>query len=125
MMDQTRSLIDTLVQKIFDKKGFNIFVLDVREISSLTNYFLIAEGNVERHVKSLAREVVATAEDLGFPPFHIEGGETGDWMVIDLGSIIVHLFGPELRQKYALEELWKEGTIVDVAIDIGKGDVVA
>lgn len=111
-------ILNIIAQKIYDKKGFNILGLDVRGVSTLTDFFLIAEGSVERHVQALAREVLETMEQQGLPLFHIDGDQTGDWIVIDAGSILVHLFISELREKYRLEELWHEAKIVDLKLKI-------
>lgn len=108
--------LDEIAQAIFDKKGANILALDVREISNFTEYYIIAEGNVERHVVALVRAVIAQQSEKGHPPFHVEGTATGDWVVIDFGHIVVHIFHPELREKYALERLWSEGKIIDLNI---------
>lgn len=109
-----------MAQTLFDKKGFNILVLDVRGISSMTDYFLIAEGNIDRHVQSLAKSVIEVLQENGEKPFHSEGVTEGAWAVLDYGEVVVHLFVPDLREKYALEELWREAKIVDVKIDVEK-----
>jgi len=114
--EDPQSFIQILAKKIYDKKGFNILALDVRGVCFLTDYFLIAEGNVERHVTALSNEVVKTAEEAGYEPLYVEGMKGGGWVVVDLGQIIVHLFAPELRDKYALEQLWNEGEIIDLEL---------
>ena len=106
-----------IAQAIFDKKGSNILVLDLRKISNLTEYVIIAEGDVNKHVKALADEVVTRAERVGLHPVYLEGRRDGEWVVIDFSFITVHLFQPAWREKYELEALWKEGEIVDVPID--------
>lgn len=106
--------LNAIAQKLFDKKGFNILALDVTGISTLTDYFLIAEGNVDKHVIALAKEVIEMLKQEGEIPAHVEGIKDGDWVVIDYCEIVVHLFKPGLRDKYRLEELWKEGRIVDL-----------
>lgn len=118
MKNNLLKILNSFAQSIFDKKGFNILVLDVRHISSMTDYVIIAEGTVDRHVKAISNAIVETGKPLGYTPWHVEGGQFGDWIVIDFGDIIIHLFVPELREKYALEELWKRGSIIDVNIDI-------
>ncbi len=105
-------------QAIYDKKGMNIIVLDVREICSMTNFFVIAEGTVDRHVKALSQAIQEEMKLQGLHPWHIEGEQAGDWIVVDYNDFVVHLFTPDLREKYALEQLWQEGKIVDVRITI-------
>lgn len=112
--------LQEMAQAIFDKKGANIIAIDVREISSLTEIFLIAEGNVDRHVAALARAVVSQQEEKGFFPYHIEGMRHADWVVIDYGSIIVHLLTPELREKYDLETLWRHGKIIGLNLELDR-----
>lgn len=108
--------LDQIAQVIFDKKGFNILALDVREVSSLTEYFIIAEGNVARHVSALAAAIKQQQGEEGYFPYHVDGLQSGDWIAIDYGHIIVHLFDPDLREKYAFESLWRKGYIVDLNI---------
>lgn len=113
-----QSFLDRIAQTIYDKKGENILALDVRQISSLTEYFIIAEGRVERHVGSIARAVIDELRDLGLKCYEVEGLQNGDWVVIDFGHIYVHLFHPDLRDRYAIEQIWKAGEIVNVNIEI-------
>ncbi len=119
MKDSDHSRLDNIAQIIFDKKGLNVLALDVREISTFTEYFLIAEGNVERHVIALARAVIDQQSLEGHPPFHVEGLKSGEWVVIDFGHIVLHLFHPDMRERYALERLWKDGKIIDLSIKVG------
>ena len=112
--------LNTASQVIFDKKGFNILALDVRGISTMTDFFLIAEGTVDRHVKAIGQAVEGKLSECNREPLHVEGGKTGDWLVIDYGEIVIHLFVSGLREKYALESLWHEGKIIDLAIDVSK-----
>ncbi len=118
--------MNAIAQAIFDKKGFNILALDVRKISSLTDYVIIAEGNIDKHVSAIAEAVVHELEKLGQRPVFVEGMKEGDWVVIDYLHIMVHLFMPGLRDKYQLEQLWKEGEIVDLQINVNpKSDSAA
>lgn len=116
--DDTLDLLNVISQAIYDKKGSNIVAIDVRAFSTMTNFCLIAEGNVERHVKAIHTAIVDAMELKGLKPLTLEGLRDGDWIVIDFGEIVVHLLIPELREKYALENLWKQGKIVDVQITV-------
>jgi ribosome-associated protein len=109
-------LLTAIGQAIFDKKGFNILALDVQQVCTMTDYFVFAEGNVDRHVKGLAIAVNAAIGEFGRSPLRIDGMQTGDWVVIDFGDIVVHLLTPEMRERYAIEQLWREGIIVDLAL---------
>jgi ribosome-associated protein len=110
--------LDHIAQAIYDKKGSTIIALDVRDVSSLTEYFVIAEGNVERHVAAIAKSVIENQKSEGHIAYHVEGLQEGSWIVIDFGHIVVHIFEPDLREKYSLEKLWKEGKIVDLKLSI-------
>ncbi|WP_068470185.1 ribosome silencing factor [Parachlamydia sp. C2] len=117
-MDQSIfSELNQVAQAIYDKKGFNILVLDVRNVCTMTDYFIIAEGTVDRHVKALTQTIVDQLAQKGIHPLHVEGEKEGDWVVLDYGYFVAHLFIPDLREKYALEELWKEGSVINVQIN--------
>lgn len=105
--------LNAIAQIIYDKKGFNILSLDVRGFSSITDFLLIAEGNIDRHVSSIARTIIDHFEE---KPLHIEGVKAGDWAVLDYGEVMVHIFSPNLRERYSLERLWSESKIVDLEI---------
>lgn len=119
MTNPIKKRLDKIAQAIYDKKGMNILVLDVQGVSSMTDYFIIAEGTVDRHVKALANAVIDALKEEKINPYHVDGMKEADWIVLDYADFIVHLFVPELREKYALETLWKEAVVVDVKIDLG------
>lgn len=110
-------ILNRIAQVIYDKKGMNILGLDVRGVSSMTDYVIIAEGNVDRHVIAIADAIIGVLKEEGTKAIHTEGLQSGDWVVIDFLDIMVHLFMPGLREKYRLEELWKEGHILDLTIN--------
>lgn len=105
--------LNAIAQAIYDKKGFNILSLDVKGISTLADYVIIAEGNIDRHLKALSHAIQDSLEER---PIYIEGEQSGDWIVVDYGEIVVHLLLPEYREKYSLEELWRKAKIVDLDI---------
>ncbi|NGX27843.1 MAG: Ribosomal silencing factor RsfS [Candidatus Anoxychlamydiales bacterium] len=111
-------LINIIAQIIYDKKGFNILALDVKGISSITDYLIIAEGSVERHVKAISNEIIEELKKLKEMPLQVEGRVDADWIVIDYLNVMVHLFKPEMRELYALERLWSEGKIIDLKIKV-------
>jgi ribosome-associated protein len=115
---QDKVLLDKIAQIIYDKKGSNILALDVRKISSLTEYFVFAEGNVERHVAAIARTLIDPESGLKLKLYHMEGLQSPDWVVIDFGHIIVHLMTQDVRESYNLELIWKAGSIIDLNISL-------
>lgn len=115
-----KKILNALSQVIFDKKGFNILVLDLRAISTMTDYCIIAEGSVDRHVKALYVSIKDKLLELGHPLYRTDGVRDGEWIVMDLGELVVHLFISEIREKYALEDLWRKAKIIDVDIVVSK-----
>jgi ribosome-associated protein len=114
------NILNLIAQIIYDKKGFNIIALDVREISSVTDYFIIAEGNVDKHLRVLSKEINQGLKEHGQQSFCIEGMGDGDWVVLDYLDVIIHLLTPDQREKYSLEELWRDSKVVELNIDTSK-----
>ncbi|MCB1118332.1 MAG: ribosome silencing factor [Chlamydiia bacterium] len=113
-MSDILAVLQDVGQAIFDKKGANILAIDVRGVASFTDYFMIAEGTVDRHVQALARQVVERGKKHGFEPLCVEGELPGEWIVVDFGEWVVHIMTPTIRHKYALEEHWKKGKLVSL-----------
>lgn len=112
--------LNAIAQVIYDKKGFNILALDVKGLSSITDFLIIAEGNVDRHISSIGQAILDELEARGEKPIHAEGLKSGDWAIIDFGEVMVHLFSPGLRERYAIEQLWEESKLIDLDIDVSK-----
>lgn len=107
-------LVKTVAQAIYDKKGLNILVLDVSGVSSITDYLIVAEGHVDRHVSAIGHHILATLKEQGERPVHSEGLVEGAWVAIDYLNFIVHLFGPGLRDYYSIERIWPTAKIVEL-----------
>lgn len=95
-----------IVDKIDDMKGRDIVTLDVRGKSTITDTLIICSGNSNRHVRSIADHVASEARHMGNEPLSVEGQETGEWVLVDLGEVIVHVMQDEYRDLYQLEKLW-------------------
>lgn len=117
MKHDLKKVLNLVAQTIYDKKGVNILALDVRGISTLTDYVIIAEGNVDKHVIAIGNAILDALHEVGFECVQKEGMVTGDWVVLDFLNIMVHLFMPGLRDKYRLEDLWKDSQILDLQIN--------
>lgn len=89
-----------------DMKAQHVMVFDVRGLTDVTDTVVIASGTSDRHVKSLASSVVAQARAAGYRPLGVEGEREGEWVLVDLQDLIVHVMLPRIREFYALEKLW-------------------
>jgi ribosome-associated protein len=90
-----------------DMKAVNVRVLDVRGLTDIADTMVIASGNSDRHVRSIAERVVENAKAAGFRPLGSEGARDGEWVLVDLQDILVHVMLPRVREFYALERLWE------------------
>ncbi len=104
-----------LAAQLATRKGIDILVFDLQEISSFTDFFLLATGTSNRHVKTLAEATLEKARQLGERPLGVEGDPPGRWILVDLADVVVHLFEAEAREFYALERLWGEAECVELA----------
>lgn len=103
----TPSDLKTLAQSALDDmKGVDIKVIDVTDKTTVTDWMIVAGGTSQRHVKSLANEVITRSKENGVRPLGSEGESEGDWILVDLGDVIVHVMTRETRDFYSLEKLW-------------------
>lgn len=100
------SLVRTAVEALEDLKGIDIRVLDVRKLTTVTDWMIMCTGTSNRHVKSLADSVVQAAKDSGTRPLGAQGMEMGEWVLVDLDSVVVHVMQTQTRAFYQLEKLW-------------------
>lgn len=107
--EPAEALRKAVLAALEEVKARDLVVLDVRAKTSVTDYFVIVSGTSSRHVKSLAEEVIKAAKALKLPPLGVEGEREGEWIVVDLGDLVVHLMQPRVREFYALEKLWGVG----------------
>jgi ribosome-associated protein len=101
-----------LVSVLEDKKGENIVLLDVTGITSFTDYFIICDGSSTRLLNALAESLDRAARTEFSLHSRIEGKSDAGWILLDMGDIVVHLFAPDQRKYYDLEELWHEGKVI-------------
>ena len=104
----TKALKDIAKSALEDIKGEKIVILDVVGISDVTDTLIICTGASNRQVKSLANNVVEEGKKAGFRPIGVEGMDTGDWVLVDFGSVVVHVMLPNARDYYELEKLWSK-----------------
>lgn len=105
-MRQTEEVKQIALQALDDLKAVDVTEIDVRDMTSVTDFMIIASGTSDRHVKSLADAVVRACKRAGVRPLGVEGEREGEWVLVDLGDVVVHVMQPQVRQFYALEKLW-------------------
>lgn len=108
-MLNSQQLAKLALDALEDLKGNDIVEFDIREKSSMADCMIVATGTSQRHVRSLASNVRQQAKDAGMSALGVEGEDSGDWVLVDLGDVIVHVMTRETREFYALEKLWSVG----------------
>lgn len=101
------TLCDLLAESLDDGKAEDIRVLDVRGMTSIADFMIVASGRSSRQVKALKDRVLEAARDRNLRPLGVEGENTGEWILMDFGDVIVHTMRPETRDFYQLEKLWE------------------
>lgn len=97
------------VSTLEDMKGIDLTVIDIVGKSSIADAMIVVTGTSQRHVRSLAESVRLSAKEADHPPLGVEGGDSSDWVLVDLGDVIVHVMTDEKREFYSLEKLWSVG----------------
>ncbi|OZG71953.1 ribosome silencing factor [Hahella sp. CCB-MM4] len=108
---ETDTLKDIVIKALEDLKAKDISVLDVKDRTSVTDYMIIASGTSNRHVKSIADNLVTEVKASGVRPLGSEGGAASDWILVDLGDIVVHVMLPAAREFYDLERFWRDAPV--------------
>jgi ribosome-associated protein len=104
---QVEALRDLVTRTLDDMKAIDLAVIDVRGKTSITDFFVIASGTSDRHVKAMADTVIIKAKEHGEMPLGAEGVSEGEWALVDLNGVVVHLMLPKVRDYYQLEKLWQ------------------
>jgi ribosome-associated protein len=124
--EQSKAELDerilTALHAAGEKKAINTVVLDLREIASFTDFFVIASGTNERQVQAISDGVSETLKKAGSNAARVEGYKTAEWILLDYGDFIVHVFDEKARKFYDLERLWRESKRVELPANVG-GDV--
>ena len=111
----SEALTDLVVDALDDVKAKDIVRLDVRDMTAVTDYMVVASGTSNRHVKALVDSVAEKAKAAGHRPIGIEGEEGGEWVLLDLQDTLVHVMLPKVREFYNLEKLWSPRPAGDLA----------
>ena len=112
-MERSKEMMKLAYQALDDKKGVNITVINISEVTVIADYFLIAHGENVNQVQAMADAVQEALEKNGYTCRQVEGYMSGNWILLDFGEIVVHIFSREERRFYDLERIWRDGKIVD------------
>lgn len=105
----SEQVIEMAVSALEDMKGSDLAVIDITGKSSIADAMVVVTGTSQRHVRALAESVRMRAKEASHPPLGVEGGDSSDWVLVDLGDVIVHVMTQEQRDFYSLEKLWSVG----------------
>lgn len=111
-------LRDQMVAALEDMKAVDVRSLDVRGSTPLTDFMIIASGTSDRHVKALAHSVLDKAREAGVRPMGVEGEQEGEWVLVDLRDVVVHVMRPQVRDFYNLEKLWNVPASQDAVTEV-------
>jgi ribosome-associated protein len=103
------TLQEVVLAALADMKAVDVRAIDVRGFTDITDTMVVASGTSDRHVKSIADRVLQRCKEAGFRPFGMEGERDGEWVLLDLQDVVLHVMLPRVRQFYALEKLWEGG----------------
>ena len=115
-------MLGVVMRALDDMKAVNVTVLDVRDLTDIADTMVIASGTSDRHVRSLADRIVEYAKKAGYRPAGVEGERDGEWVLVDLHDVIVHVMLPRVREFYRLENLWDVSAARRAAVS---GDTVS
>ena len=111
----SEQLSDLVVAALEDIKAQDLVRLDVREMTTVTDYMVVASGTSNRHIQALVENVAEQAKAAGHRPIGVEGEDGGEWVLLDLDDVLVHVMLPKVREFYNLEKLWSLGPATDAA----------
>lgn len=114
--DASRRALKTVLASLEDAKAENVVTIDIHGKSSIGDYMVVASGRSHRHVAAVAEQLIGAMKDAGFGKVRVEGLATADWVLIDTGDVIVHVFRPEIREFYNIEKMWQAPDLEDETI---------
>ncbi len=108
MSHKSYRMAECIVKAVDEKKGLDVIIIELEGISPIADYFIVATGQTDRHVKAIIDGVKKVAAEEELKLYSLEGEKTSDWVLMDYGEVVVHVFQPECRDYYQLESLWAD-----------------
>lgn len=115
MKNKSNKIVTKIGELILDKKGDDIKILDVRELTSLTEYFIICTSDSSPKTRAITEHIKSELKKDNISPWHIEGLEKMEWVLLDYVNIVINVFNPEMREYYNIERLWSDAKIKQVS----------
>lgn len=112
-MSKEKEMTRLAIKALDEKKGLDIKVIDIHEVSVLADYFIIASGSNQNQVQAMVDNVEELLGKAGYEPKQIEGTKNSSWILMDYGDLIIHIFDEENRLFYDLERIWRDGKVMD------------
>ena len=112
-MSEAQNMVKLAVSALEEKKAVDIRILDIEHISTIADYFIIASGSNRNQVQAMSDNVEETLGKMGYQPKSVEGYRNANWILLDYGDLVLHIFDEENRLFYDLERIWRDGTAVD------------
>jgi len=106
-MRAVAKVLETVTTSLDDSKAEGIVTIDIQEKSALGDYMVVASGRSQRHVSAMTDHLLRALKDAGYGSAKVEGMPSADWVLVDMGDVIVHLFRPEVREFYGIEKMWQ------------------
>lgn len=106
------NLYKLIIESVVDSKSSNINAIDISEVSLMADYFVICTGRSRTHIQGIANNILEKVKENNLKLYNISGYEQADWILIDLGNVIVHIMSNEIREFYKLEKLWSNGKLI-------------
>ncbi|MCO6387109.1 ribosome silencing factor [Aliihoeflea sp. 40Bstr573] len=115
-MAEPSQILNSVLASLEDSKAENIVPIDIQGKSSLGDYMVVASGRSHRHVSAVADHLIRAVKEAGFGAPRVEGLASADWVLVDTGDIIVHIFRPEVREFYNIEKMWQAPDLDDETV---------
>ena len=114
MKDQSKKISKNIGELILDKRGTDIKVLDVRELTSLTEFFIVCTSDSAPKTRAITNHIKDELKKINLNPWHIEGLEKMDWVLLDYVNIVINIFNPKTREYYNIERLWSDAKKIEI-----------